>query len=79
MGVPCFAATITLPRAASDNDRSMTSGASPRRGNTAAMGLVPKIGVRPPAGGMADGELPNASPTIPDLATGIRKYAATPK
>jgi hypothetical protein len=40
---------------------------------------VPKIGVRPPAAGIADGELPKASPTIPARATGIKWYAATPK
>ena len=49
IGLPSFAATITLPRATSDSDRSMTSGAALARGNTAAIGLVPKQ--RPPAAG----------------------------
>ena len=72
IGLPCFAATMTFPRATSESDRSMASGAPARRGNTAAMGLVPKSGRLPPAAGIAAGELPNASPTMPALATGIR-------
>ena len=43
--LPSLAATISLPRATSDSDRSIDSGSPARRGNTAAIGFVPKIGV----------------------------------
>ena len=57
----------------------VVSGASSRRGNIAAMGLVPKSARLPPAAGIAAGELPNASPTMRASATGARCQAATPK
>jgi hypothetical protein len=41
--------------------RSISSGAAARRGNKAATGLVPKIGWRPPAAGIAAGEFVKAS------------------
>jgi hypothetical protein len=50
----------------------MINGGAAARGNTAAIGLVPNNGRRPPAAGMAAGELPNAKPTIPASATGNR-------
>ncbi|MCY1452161.1 hypothetical protein D9M71_690640 [compost metagenome] len=79
IGLPCFAATMILPRATSDNDRSITTGAWPRRGNTAAMGLVPNSGRRPPQPGIAAGELPMAMPTMPTRATASSGSAAAPK
>ncbi len=72
IALPSFAATISLPRATSDSDRSISSGAPARRGNTAAIGLVPKSGRLPPAAAMAAGELPIASPTSPAAPTGSR-------
>ena len=66
IGVPSLAATITLPRAdLGQREVDHQRRARRARGNTAAIGLVPKIGCLPPAAGIADGELPNASPTIP--------------
>ena len=72
IGLPSFAATMTLPRATSERLRSTISGSPLRRGNTAATGLVPKIGCRPPAAGIAAGELANPIPTRPAAATGRR-------
>ena len=45
-----FAATMSLPRATSDSDRSIISASASRRGNTAATGLVPNTGCLPPGG-----------------------------
>ena len=72
IALPSLAATISLPRATSDSDRSISNGAAARRGNTAAIGLVPKSGRLPPAAAMAAGELPIASPTSPAAPTGSR-------
>ena len=44
---PSLAATISLPRATSDSDRSTLTEAPSRRGNAAAIGLVPNSGRRP--------------------------------
>ena len=79
IALPSFAATISLPRATSESERSIVIGGPSRRGKTAAIGLVPKIGVRPPAAGIAAGELPIAMPTMPAAATASRCSAATPK
>jgi hypothetical protein len=68
-----------LPRATSESDRSIVSGNPARRGNTAAIGLVPNSARLPPAAGIAAGELPKARPTIAASATGARCHAATPK
>ena len=72
IALPSFAATMSLPRATSDSDRSIESGGASRRGNTAAIGLVPKSGRRPPAAAIAAGELPIASPTSPAAPTASR-------
>jgi hypothetical protein len=72
MGLPALAATISLPRATSLRLRSIISGSCPRRGNTAATGLVPKIGWRPPAAGIAAGELAKPRPTMPAAAAARR-------
>ena len=69
---PLSAATINLPRATSDKDRSTLTGGWPVRGKIAAIGLVPKIARLPPAAGMAAGELPQAMPTMPAPATGSK-------
>ncbi len=69
---PAFAAAISLPRATSDSDRSISSGSALWRGKTAAIGSVPKIGCFPPAAGIAAGELEKPSPTMPAAATGRR-------
>ncbi|MOA38373.1 hypothetical protein D3C78_1600500 [compost metagenome] len=69
---PFLAATMSLPRATSDSDRSMLIGWAPLRGKIAAMGLVPKMGRLPPAAGMAAGELLQAMPTMPAAATASR-------
>ena len=79
MASPFLAATITLPRATSLRLRSTISGSAPRRGNTAATGLVPKIGCLPPAAGMAAGELAKPSPTMPAAATARRWSTTTPQ
>jgi hypothetical protein len=79
IGCPALAATITLPRATSDKERSIVSGGPSRRGSAAAIGLVPNSGRFPPGAGIADGELPNARPTMPAAAMGPRCQAATPK
>jgi hypothetical protein len=78
IGSPFLAATITLPRATSDRLRSISSGSPARRGNAAATGLVPKIGCRPPAAGMAAGELAKPRPTMPAAAAGRRWSTMTP-
>ena len=72
IGSPFFAATMTLPRATSLRLRSIINGSPVRRGNTAATGLVPKIGCLPPAAGIAAGELASAMPTMPASATARR-------
>ena len=72
IGWPVLAATITLPRATSLRLRSIISASASRRGNTAATGLVPKIGCLPPAAGIAAGELAKPRPTMPAAATGRR-------
>jgi hypothetical protein len=72
MGSPLRAATMMRPRATAESDRSMVSGGAPRRGNAAAIGLVPKSARLPPHAGIAAGELPIARPTIPAAATGSR-------
>jgi hypothetical protein len=72
MGSPFWAATMILPRATWDSDRSIISGSPSRRGNMAAMGLVPNSGALPPHGAMAAGELPKASPTMPGLSHGTQ-------
>ena len=69
MRAPALAATISLPRATSLSDRSIINASAPLRGNTAATGLVPNIGCRPPAAGMAAGEFAKPSPTMPASAT----------
>src|SRR6201999_1173489 len=63
----CFAAT-TLPRATLDNDRSITSGEPPGRGQANAIGLVPNTGLEPPHGAIAAGVLTNISATKPASA-----------
>ena len=70
MALPSRAATMSLPRATSDRLRSITSGGASRRGNAAAIGLVPKSARLPPHMGIAAGELPKASPTSPASAIG---------
>ena len=46
-------------------DAMSTITGSPGVGNPAAIGLVPRYGVRAPGGDMAGGVLVNASPTSP--------------
>ena len=79
MARPSWAATISLPRATSDRLRSIINGPAARRGKMAATGLVPKIGCRPPAAGMAAGELAKPRPTMPACATGRRWSTTTPQ
>ena len=77
--LPSLAATISLPRATSLKDRSIINASAERRGNIAATGLVPNTACRPPAAGMAAGELANARPTMPAAATGRRWSTSTPQ
>ncbi len=79
IALPSRAATMSLPRATSDSDRSIVTAGPLRRGNVAAIGFVPKSARLPPAAGIAAGELPMAKPTIAAAATGARWSAATPK
>ena len=67
IGRPSFAATITLPRATSDSERSIVNGGAASRGKTAAIGLVPNSARLPPAAGIAAGELPKREPDHPRL------------
>ena len=78
IGRPSFAAIMSLPRATSDRDMSISRGRPCARGNTAAMGLVPSSGRLPPATGMAAGEFDKARPTMPAAPTGAKWKAATP-
>ena len=48
------------------------SGAAPRRGKIAATGFVPNSARRPPAAGIAAGELAKPRPTSPCAAAGRR-------
>jgi hypothetical protein len=59
--------------------RSIIKGSVLRRGNTAATGLVPKMACRPPAAGIAAGELAKPRPTMPAAATGRRWSTTTPQ
>ena len=59
-------------RPLAESDRSIDNGWSLRRGNTAAMGLVPMSARFPPQAGIAAGELPMASPPRPAAAMGSR-------
>ena len=65
IGLPSFAATITLPRATSESERSIDK----RRAVATRKHGGDRIGAeqraRPPAAAIAAGELPNASPTMP--------------
>ncbi len=79
MASPFFAATMSLPRATSLRLRSIINGSAFRRGNTAATGLVPKMGCLPPAAGMAAGELAKPRPTMPAAATARRWSTTTPQ
>ena len=72
MGLPSRAATMILPRATAESDRSIMRGAAPRRGNAAATGLVPNSARVPPQAGIAAGELPKPSPTRPASAIASR-------
>ena len=77
--MPSSAATMSLPRAISDNAMSMERGGPSRRGKTAAIGLVPNYARVPPQVGMAEGKLPRARPTKPSAPTGPMCHAAALK
>ena len=79
MARPSLAATISLPRATSLRLRSIINASAPWRGNTAATGLVPKMGCLPPAAGMAAGELASPRPTMPAAAAARRWSTTTPQ
>jgi hypothetical protein len=66
------------PRTTVVSARSITIGSPFSRGNTAAIGSVPKSGLLPPQGGIAAGELVKAKPTRPASATGSRWMPSTP-
>ena len=65
---PDFLAFMTLPRATTDSDRSMTRGGPFSRGVAKAIGLVPNRGSRPPQGAIALGVFATIRPIIPAAA-----------
>jgi LacI family transcriptional regulator len=79
IGLPSLAATMILPRATSVSDRSIISGGFPRRGNTAAIGLVPNSGLLPPQALIAAGEFVKPIPIRPASASGARWKSIAPQ
>ena len=73
MGLPSRAATMSLPRATSERLRSITMGGASRRGNAAAIGLVPKSARLPPHIGMAAGRIAEGEPDEARLARSARR------
>src|SRR3546814_17603389 len=76
---PSRAATMSLPRATSDSDKSILMGSPWRRGKATAMGLVPNKAWVQPQAGIAAGELLNAQPVMPFYTIGCRCSQAMTK